>query len=65
MKIIFEPLYTAKGREIGLGLAVTANVVKNDGGSMEVESKEGEGTKFMIILPTKNGIIGDNLHIVH
>ena len=35
---------------MGLGLAVSASIVKNYGGRIEVESKPGEGTTFRIFL---------------
>lgn len=50
---IFEPFYTTKapGRGTGLGLSVCYRTVKQHGGTIEVESKVGQGTKFTIILP--------------
>jgi len=53
MKKVFEPLFTTKARGIGLGLAVSKNLVEVNGGSIEAESKEGEGSTFTVILPTK------------
>lgn len=55
LKKIFEPLFTTRAKGIGLGLAVTENLVEANGGSIEVESIEGEGSTFTIILPTKEG----------
>jgi signal transduction histidine kinase len=51
MEKIFEPLYTTKAKGIGLGLAVSKNLVEVNGGIIEVESKEGQGTSFTISLP--------------
>jgi signal transduction histidine kinase/DNA-binding LacI/PurR family transcriptional regulator len=51
MEKIFEPLYTTKAKGIGLGLAVSKNLVELNGGSIEVESGEGQGSIFTIVLP--------------
>lgn len=56
LKKIFEPLFTTRAKGIGLGLAVTENLVEANGGSIAVESTEGEGSTFTIILPTKKGV---------
>lgn len=48
---IFEPLFTTKDRGFGLGLAICLEVVRMQGGRIQVESKEGEGTTFTVYLP--------------
>ncbi|HFQ89742.1 MAG TPA: two-component sensor histidine kinase [Desulfobulbus sp.] len=48
---IFTPFYTDKNRGTGLGLAIARNIVEKHGGRIEVESREGEGTTFTVILP--------------
>lgn len=53
IKRLFEPLFSTKARGIGLGLAVSKNLVEVNGGSIEAESKEGKGSTFTVILPTK------------
>ncbi|MBU2028256.1 MAG: HAMP domain-containing histidine kinase, partial [Proteobacteria bacterium] len=50
---IFEPFFSMKksGKNIGLGLSVVYGIIKQHGGTIDVESKEREGTKFTITLP--------------
>jgi signal transduction histidine kinase len=50
---VFEPFYTTKkeGQGSGLGLSITYGLVKKLHGTISVESKEGEGTVFVVTLP--------------
>ena len=48
---IFDPFYTTKETGTGLGLFVSQRIIQAHGGSMDVQSKEGEGTCFTIRLP--------------
>jgi PAS domain S-box-containing protein len=49
---IFRPFFTTKtGGGMGLGLSICESIIKNHGGSVEVESKRGQGTTFFVYLP--------------
>lgn len=48
---IFEPYFSTKETGTGLGLAIVHKVVEQHNGTISVESKENEGTKFTVKLP--------------
>ncbi|MEO0205144.1 MAG: ATP-binding protein [candidate division WOR-3 bacterium] len=48
---IFEPYYTTKKGGTGLGLFIAQKIVREHNGEIKVESSDGFGTKFSIILP--------------
>jgi two-component system cell cycle sensor histidine kinase/response regulator CckA len=52
---IFDPFFTTKqkgpDKGTGLGLSIAYNIVKNAGGSIRVQSEEGKGSTFSIMLP--------------
>ena len=50
---IFQPFFTTKptGEGTGLGLSLSYDIVKAHGGEIKVETKEGEGSEFIIQLP--------------
>lgn len=48
---IFEPYFSTKETGTGLGLAIVHKIIDIHNGSIEVDSKEGEGTKFTVKLP--------------
>ena len=48
---IFAPFFTTKSRGTGLGLAVVKKIIDRHQGTIKVDSKVGEGTRFTIRLP--------------
>jgi signal transduction histidine kinase len=53
---IFQPFFTTKptGQGTGLGLSLAYDIVKAHGGEIEVETKDNEGSEFIILLPVKD-----------
>lgn len=48
---VFQVYYSTKAGGSGLGLATTRRIIKASGGSIDVESEQGTGTRFVIRLP--------------
>ena len=50
---IFQPFFTTKptGEGTGLGLSLSYDIIKAHNGEFKVESKEGEGSEFTVVLP--------------
>ncbi len=68
LKKIFDPFFSTRERGSGLGLAIVHNIVHVHNGSIDVESKEEEGTVFSILLPliqeTRKSEVADSLNIL-
>jgi len=50
---LFRPFFTTKGHGTGLGLSLARRMVESHGGTINVESKLGEGAQFTILLPAR------------
>ena len=50
---IYQPFFTTKptGQGTGLGLSLSYDIVKAHGGELKVDSKEGEGAEFVVLIP--------------
>ncbi len=48
---IFDPFYTTKERGTGLGLSIVYNILEAHGASLDVTSRQGEGSTFTIVIP--------------
>jgi signal transduction histidine kinase len=51
LRNLFVPFFTTKTEGTGLGLAISQSIVQNAGGTIEVHSQPGAGTRFTIVLP--------------
>ncbi len=59
---IFEPFFSRRAdgvRGTGLGLSITKTIVKNHGGTLEVSSVEGEGSRFVVRFPDADAATGE------
>ena len=55
---VFDPFFTTKGPDkgTGLGLAVSRTIIEGFGGTLQIRSARGEGTRVTILLPTASAL---------
>ncbi len=49
---IFRPNFTTKSSGMGMGLAIVRNIIESAGGTINFKTRQGEGTTFIISLPS-------------
>jgi PAS domain S-box-containing protein len=52
LKKIFNPFYTTKADGLGLGLSICSRLMEENNGKIDAFSTEGQGTTFVLALPT-------------
>jgi signal transduction histidine kinase len=52
---IFQPFFSTKEEGTGLGLSIARRIIEDHSGCLNLRSKKGKGTTFIITLPSKEG----------
>ena len=51
LSLIFNPFFTTKKGRAGLGLSISHDFLQKQGGRIEVQSTEGQGSTFSLMIP--------------
>ena len=62
LDMIFDPFFTTKEEGTGLGMAICRQIVEQHGGTMQVESEVGKGTRVVVLLPDLNAAQAKESH---
>jgi hypothetical protein len=54
---IFTPFFTTKTQGTGLGLAICRQLIEQQGGTIDIKSRVGEGTRVLINLPVSSDAV--------
>lgn len=59
---IYDPFFTTKsvGEGIGLGLSISYEIVRMHHGELSVDSEDGVGTRFRVVLPIADAALGSD-----
>jgi signal transduction histidine kinase len=58
---LFDAFFSSKSTGSGLGLTVSAQIINNHGGTIEVKRREERGTVFIISLPLQTQVNSNDL----